>query len=54
MNVGDPAHSSGVEVVANKCNSEEAAMMNRKSDQSYYLRSGVMATEERIVGGIDL
>lgn len=36
VNVGDPVHSSGVGVAANKCNSEKAAMVNRKSDQSYY------------------
>ncbi len=30
--MGDPVHSLGLEVAANKCNSKEAAMMNRRSD----------------------
>ena len=36
VNVGDPDSSSVMEVLADKCNSEEVEMTVRKSDGPYY------------------
>ena len=36
-NVGDPNHSSRIEVLTNKCNSEKAKTMIRKSERLQYL-----------------
>ena len=54
MNVGDPNHSSGRGVLANKRKSKAAEKVVRKSDGVQYCRSRVTSVEGRPQGNFTL